>query len=498
VNSSGVQANGACIGPAVSGDGQRIVFISSAANLGGTGGAVTSCFLRDRILGTTTKIMDGIACTISGDGWVVVVETSTTAVYAYDLIDGTTNLCTVASDGTPATGFVYGFGVSDDGRYVAFSDADGARWRGDGNGTPDVFVHDRVTGATVCVSVDSNGIPLGDANEVSISGDGSRVAFYSTKSFLPGDTNGNGDVFVRDLGLGLTGLVSSDSSGGSSNGNSNSGAISADGRFVAFASNATNLVANDNAGQVDIFVKDLQTGSISRASVDSNGQESNGFSRAPRITPGGRYVAFTSDATNLVANDTNHWTDGFVRNMAAGTTERMDVADDDTQADAACNVAQISQNGDVVVFNSLATVLVPGDVNTDDVFAVDRCIASWTNYGLGLAGTLGVPKLKASAAPILGQSFDLSLSNSAGKTTTALLMYGFAPARTPIKGGELLLDAFGFLLFAIPTGGVTFPVDLPDDDTLCDLPLFAQALEVDAGAPKKLSFSRGIEFMLGR
>jgi Tol biopolymer transport system component len=221
---------------------------------------------------------------------------------------------------------------------VAFeSDAD-SLVVADNNGSVDVFVHDRQTGATTRVSVDSTGTE-GDAGSrvPSISEDGQYVAFESDATNLVGvgnDTNVKSDIFVHDRdadGNGIydepgpvgvsTARVSVDSVGNQGNENSNSPSISADGRYVAFESDADNLVADDNNGSTDVFVHDRQTGATTRVSVDLAGVEDTGDSNNPSISADGSSVTFQSDADDLVAGDTNFAPDIFVDDLQAGAGE---------------------------------------------------------------------------------------------------------------------------------------------------------------------------------
>src|SRR5207247_2620109 len=139
----------------------------------------------------------------------------------------------------------------------------------------------------------------------SVSADGRYVAFESyATNLVPGDSNGVSDVFVRDTLTGMTACVSVNSSGVPGNGDSQRPVLSADGRYVVFMSLASNLVANDTNGTWDIFVRNLQSSSTTRASVDSGGTQGNGSSTFASISADGRFVAFESAATNLVSGDT--------------------------------------------------------------------------------------------------------------------------------------------------------------------------------------------------
>ncbi|MCI0637403.1 MAG: hypothetical protein L0206_26320, partial [Actinobacteria bacterium] len=160
---------------------------------------------------------------------------------------------------------------------------------------------------TVRVSVDSAGAQANDASDQpSISANGRTVAFRSFASNLvPGDTNGEGDVFVRDLKTGATTRVSVDSTGAQANASSTGQSISANGRTVAFRSFASNLVPGDTNGEGDVFVRDLKTGATTRVSVDSTGAQGNSNSDSPSISASGRTIVFVSEASNLVPDDTN-------------------------------------------------------------------------------------------------------------------------------------------------------------------------------------------------
>jgi Tol biopolymer transport system component len=267
--------------------------------------------------------------------------------------------------------------ISADGRYVAFLSGASNLVSGDTNVAFDAFVRDRQARTTVRVSVGSGGQQAnGSTDRVAISADGRYVAFASDASNLvPGDTNATSDVFVRDLQTGTTRRVSVGSSGRQANGFSSDPALSADGTFVAFDSSATNLVPGDHNGVEDVFVRDLQTGVTRRVSVGTGGV-GNGDSSRPSLSAGGRYVAFVSDATNLVTGDTNGFTDVFVRDRQAATTRRVSVGaggQANGLSETFDETPTISGNGRYVAFSSEASNLVTGDTNGfEDVFVRDR------------------------------------------------------------------------------------------------------------------------------
>ena len=191
--------------------------------------------------------------------------------------------------------------LSADGRYLAFSSAAGNLVTDDTNGVRDVFVHDRGTGDLTRVSVDSAGSQgNGGSGSPSISQSGRFVAFTSSAdNLVAGDTNGAADIFVHDRQTATTTRVSLSSGGAQADQSSDSFvAISGNGRFVAFASEATNLVSGDTNGVADLFVHDRQTGATERISLDSNEAQANGGSANPSLSADGRFVAFTSSASS--------------------------------------------------------------------------------------------------------------------------------------------------------------------------------------------------------
>ena len=223
--------------------------------------------------------------------------------------------------------------ISADGRYVAFESGSSNLVAGDTNGFEDVFVRDLQSGTTQRVSVATGGTQgNGFSSEPAISADGRYVTFSSAASNLvPGDTNGAPDVFVRDRRSGTTQRVSVAAAGTQGNGDSGSSAIGADGRYVAFVSRASNLVPGDTNGTSDVFVRDLQLGTTQRVSVATDGTQADGASFNVAISADGRYVAFDSYASNLAPGDTNQAGDVFVRDLQSGTTQRVSVATDGSQ-----------------------------------------------------------------------------------------------------------------------------------------------------------------------
>jgi hypothetical protein len=177
---------------------------------------------------------------------------------------------------------------------------------------------------------------------------------------------------------------------------------------VAWATEGWNLVAGDTNNAIDIFVHDRATGTTERVSVDSSGNQVWGGSSGTALSADGEIVAFGSVATDLVAGDTNGNADIFIHDRRNGITQRVSVDSTGAQGDRDSGeeyttVVAISGDGRVVAFFSSATNLVAGDTNAlDDIFVheIDLVDASWTNYGTGFAGALGVPAFTSQTDPL--------------------------------------------------------------------------------------------------
>ena len=328
-----------------------------------------------------------------------------TDVFVRDTRSGTTTRVSVKSDGTEASGDSYNPSISTNGRYVAFSSDASDLVTGDDNGVSDIFVHDRQTGATPRVSVDSMGAQADDASEEPvISANGRYVVFSSDAANLLGagnDTNGAVDIFMHDLVNGTTSRVSVTVDGMEANGFSFSPRISDDGRYIAFQSDATNLVAQaDNNAAIDIFVRDTVAAITTRVSVDSDEIEADNNSFDTAISADGHYVVFSSAASNLaVENDTNDKLDIFLRDTLNGTTTRVSVNSDEVQANGPSLYPSISADGRYVAFSSAATNLVAVDDNgVDDIFIRDN--VTGTTYRVNLDAS-GAQANAASGEPLI-------------------------------------------------------------------------------------------------
>src|SRR4028118_922941 len=288
VDSANNQANGGSIDPSISPDGRFVAFESRAFKLvPGDTNNTFNIFVRDTLTNTTTRV-------------------------------------SVDSAGNQADDNSSRPSISTDGRFVAFNSLASNLVPEDTNDTYDIFVRDTLTNTTTGVSVDSAD---NQGNNISgslfISANGRFVMFESLASNLvPGDTNGT-DIFVRDTLTNTTICLSVDSAGTEGPFSHSYPSISPDGRFAAFASFASKLAPGDTNDAYDIFVRDTLTNTTTRVSVDSAGNQALSHSSYPSISANGRFVAFESIASNLVPGDTNDAYDIFVRDTLTNTTTRV-------------------------------------------------------------------------------------------------------------------------------------------------------------------------------
>ena len=397
VDPNGVEANIASHAPAISSDGRYVVFYSSATNLvAGDTNNEDDVFVRDMDLGITSRVSVSPAGTegnnssgapaISPDGQHITFGSSATNlvagdtngnsdIFVRDMDLGITSRVSVSTAGTEANAYSETPAISADGRYVVFQSYATNLVVGDTNGNSDIFVRDMDLGITSRVSVSTAGTESDKhCYRPTISSDGQYVIFQSVASNLVADdTNGNSDIFVRDMDLGITSRVSVSTAGTEANNSCNYPALSSDGRYVVFQSNATNLVVGDTNNEGDVFVCDMDLGITSRVSVSTVGTEASQESYWPAISSDGRYVVFETFATNLVAGDTNGKADIFVRDMNLGITSRVSVSTAGTQANGYIGDPAISSDGRYVTFESEATNLIDGTTTSgQQIFRAPR------------------------------------------------------------------------------------------------------------------------------
>jgi hypothetical protein len=525
VDSSGSQADMMSQQPAISADGIVVAFQSYADDLvPGDTNVTFDVFVHDRATGVTERVSvdssgaeandESSSPALSADGQVVAFASYATNlvagdfqrhedVFVHDRTTGVTERVSVDSSGTAANGDSFGPAISADGNVVAFTSYATNLAAHDANGRSDIYLHDRTTGVTERISVDSSGKGGNlDSSGPAISADGQVVAFHSdATNLVAGDTNGSTDVFVHDRLTGITERISVDSTGGEASLGGAYPAISADGQIVAFDSPDPGLVGSDTNGAYDVFVRDRGQSTTERVSVDSSGVEGNSDSFGPSISSDGSVVAFDSFAWNLVPGDSNLVYDAFVHDRIRGSTQRVSVDSSGAEGNLDSGVSHISADGLNVAFFSRASNLVAGDTNgASDVFVHERCVveASWSNYGAGFPGTYGVPDLLAQSDPFFGHTITLDLGNSSAQVTVGLVFIGFQQASIPSGwGGELLVLPVVTDVVGLFPGGASLDGGIPMDEGLCGFEIDLQAIESDPGAARGVSFSQGLQLVLG-
>jgi len=337
-DASGTQANGASFGPALSANGRYVVFSSAATNL---------------VIGDNNDAVD---------------------VFRKDLQTGATIRVSTDSRGIQADGASDSATISANGRFVAFASDAGHLVADDTNAARDVFVKDLKTGKLACVSCNADGL-LGNRHSLSpsINSSGRLVAFASlADNLVTGDSNSASDIFVKNVATGALFRVTTNALGEEADGYSLAPAISGNGRYLVFYSTANNLIANGGNFRSDIYIKDLKTGALANLSTNAQGELADAFSFNPAISANGRYVAFYSYASNLAAGDSNSSADIFVKNLKSGAVTRLfDGSLSERVADKFTKPA-VNGNGRFVAFESEVSTLVANDTNhAGDVFRFD-------------------------------------------------------------------------------------------------------------------------------
>lgn len=326
-------------------------------------------------------------------------------VFVHDRQLGSTERVSVSSEEVEGNGLSTFAVINSDGRYAIFESFASNLVSNDTNGKSDIFLRDRVLDITKRISLSSNNNEGNDDSvHPSVSSDGRWISFTSSaNNLVANDTNNVKDIFVRDTLLESTVRISVSSSGMQANGESFDSFISSDGRYVAFVSFANNLVPNDINNAYDCFVHDRVTGVTTMVSVSTSGVQSNGFSTYPNISEDNRYVAFTSSATNLMANDNNAKEDIFVHDRITGITEIVSMSSAGVQGNGLSLLPDLSEDGQYVVFSSYSDNLVVGDVNNfceidgdndfndncPDIFVRDRLTHETTIISISSEGIQG-------------------------------------------------------------------------------------------------------------
>lgn len=372
----------------LSSDGRYALFSTTASLVPADTNNRQDLYVRDRIAGTTTLVSvnssgavgndSSLNGRISDDGRFVVFDSQSTNlivpdangispdVFLHDRQTGLTTLVSRSSAGVQGNSGSMRPSISADGRWIAFESGASNLVSGDGIGVQDVFLHDALTGATLRMSFGVGGEGNAPSYRPEVSGDGKFVCFdTAANNLVANDTNAFSDVLRYDRTLGTLLLVSANTSGvASSTSGSDSPSVSADGRYVAFSSGASDLVAGDTNGLLDVFRRDVLAGTTLRVSVDQGGaQLTAGLTAWPVISGDGNRVAFGSSANNLVPGDVNGYYDIFMRDVAAASNLLLSVSTAGAQANEDCWYPAISADGLHVAFDSNSSNLVSGDTN---------------------------------------------------------------------------------------------------------------------------------------
>jgi Tol biopolymer transport system component len=468
-STAGVEVDANCREALISTDGRFVTFSTAATTLvAGDGNGASDVFFHDRQTGSTTRISVSVAgaegndsstaSAISADGrYVGFVSRANNLVasdtngswdgFVRDTVSGTLERVTVGAGGVEgnASSNFLPF-VSPDGRYVSFVSSASNLGPGDVNNVADVFLRDRVAGTTLRVSVDStNAEGPSPSYGGACSTDARFVAFDTESQLVPEDDNGLEDVYVRDVSAGITTRVSVSSAGGQSNGWCGFPALSGDGRFVAFQSDATTLVPGDTNGQYDIFVHDRSTAETRRVSVSSTGAQAFGWSATPSMSVDGRYVLFSSYASNLVPADTNSAFDVFVHDLMSSATLRLSVSSSGIEGNGwSTGTVTMASDGRTFAFPSGASNLVANDTNAvNDIFV--RVLDCWPSVAYceaGLSTNYCSPSMSSIGVPASTQTsgFVLTAQGLEGQHN-GLVFYGISGRQAApfvIPGGSLL------------------------------------------------------------
>lgn len=505
VSSTGVQGTSGCGSPALSADGRFVAFRSGSPNLvpGDTNG-INDIFVRDRTTGQTTRVSvdsagvqanaDSGQCQISANGRFVVFESGATNlvagdtnatldIFCHDRQTGQTTRASLGASGQQATVYCQQCSISSDGRFVAFQTPDNNMVPGDICVGTDVFLRDRQLGTTVIVSASIlTGQTFTSRQNARISADGNTVVFDSrADDLVSNDTNGQGDVFVWSRLNGSMIRASLTSAGQEGNGESLEASVSGTGRYVVFSSAATNFGGGvANAGQFDIFVRDLVTGQTTCASLTSGGADANQFAQRGTITDDGRFVTFWSGATNLIPNDTNGVYDCFLRDRQNATTTRVSVSPAGIQGPGQSTEPLIAAGGRYVAFTGASRNFVLPDTNgTVDIFVRDlEATAVALAYGTICRGTSPFgPQAEGIGQPFIGNgNFAVGVWEGF-PSQLAILAMSLAPASIPYGPCNVLLGGSVTSLpssFTNIAGFASTACPIPANPAFAGLTLYAQ------------------------
>lgn len=481
VSSAGVQGDGMSLIPQVSGDGRWVAFESDATtHVEGDENGQRDVFVRDLWNGTTELLsvtasgeqgnLSSSRPALSHDGSIAVFRSKATNfdssgaainedIFRLDRATGGILRVSIGSNGEVADANCFWPRVSADGDVITFHSGSTTLVPGDSNGGwSDIFVRDLTTGETEIVSRSTAGQQgSGNSQYASLSPDGRWVVFESTAALDAADVNSSFDVYLHDRDSDVTSLVSRSTGGAAGDGNSMRGSVSADGRFVAFLSSATNLGCPHGTTD-NLYLRDLATQETRCISPSPGGQD-------PRISACGRWVTFSSN-WNLVPEDTNSKDDVYVHDLQRGTTRRLSESRLGEQGDGHSRYPGTSATASTVVFDSEATTLVPFNTNeVRDVFATSSAL-----HPYGLAGSDSG-----------GQAMHLTWSGQPSAGLSAPFFIDLSPVTPGLTG----TFRYGFAAEQDPTG--------PQGSRLVAAPATALGVIADAGGSFRLDFNARIQ-----
>ncbi len=442
-SSTGELGNQHSTEPDISDDGRFVVFTSKASNF------IESASSRKRGDGTHDR----------GPGL---------SIYLHDRDTGMTRIVSVASDGTPGSGRSWLPSISGNGRFVLWTSHANNLVPGDVNRIKrDPFIHDTMTGVTQFVDLSSQGKHVWSGGSYgAASYDGRYVSFQSkANDLVPNDNNRDFDVFVRDMVLGVTTRVSIGTDGTEGDFIAEKSDISNDGRFVVFQTKSV-LVPEDTNGKIDIYVRDMWLNTTSLISLSSTGEQGDQDSTKPRMTGDGRFIAFLSKASNLVSDDNNGKQDLFVHDRHTGETVRASLTAEGGESSGMTTHHSLAADGQFVVFASNAKDLVdqrPGRRSSvyvhelrDFLYFISGTVID--SHGAPLAGvTISTGPSQTTTTDSAGNYTLDGLSAGTYLVTASKQHYEFAPVTIPVKVplDKYDVDFVGTELFYDVSGRVT-------------------------------------------
>ncbi|MCX7634721.1 MAG: hypothetical protein N2Z74_03130, partial [Syntrophales bacterium] len=459
--------------PAMTPDGRFVLFSSKGTNLvPNDTNLKIDLFLRDRKKGTTVRVnvtstgaeindYDTYQGNISPDGRYVVFSSKSTQlatdangkyqVYLRDTVGGTTTMISRGNDGSPGNG---NSSVNDvpifsaDGNYIVYSSSSTNLAGGVSTSYSQIYLYDRRNGSTTLVTKTADGTPgNGSSTYPVISGDGRYIAFKSSATNLtnPALSSAYDLIFLHDRQSGVTTLVSKSAAGVKSDKGCSYPGISRDGKYVVFHTNATNLVDGTASNTKDhVYLYDVAAGSLSIISKNAAGVLGDSNSHYPVISLDGNYIAFNSDAQNLLADNTKiSYSNIFVYSRADNSLQVVNVTPTGDKPDSGVFLySAIAEDGKVVAFQSTATNLVPNDQNkTDDIFVAVKTTDDWTMEQNGSMGGWRDDLAVAGNLAVLIEGMSISLWNIGGETISkhGALSLDYEPARLALGGNYAYL-----------------------------------------------------------